>query len=544
MLRISDKNTKKNIILPCAVFSVILSFTMVIGHSLYIYDSFQGIFSSTSSLLLSLITVFGFSIFFTCIFALLLKMLLQYEKVADKKLWRIYKYPWLYWIVIFLCWIPCYLSYYPGIFSYDMDTQMPQALGLVSYSKYHPPLHTFFWDICLLIEEKLGISALVIYSLVQMALLSLAFTYLIRLMIQRHMKNWIILISLLFVCFNPVIAIFSFIPTKDALFAVFFILYSVELCTFICEKENYTHNIFAICRLIIFAILSCLLRNNMIYAIILSAIIGIILLRKYWKQLLLWNAIIFVGYSLINGPLYSALGVEDGNAREMLSVPMQQIAYVVANHSAELSEEEIEAIDKYLPAYELSSLYNPRLADPVKITFNTEYFNEDKLSFIEVWFDLFLQYPDEYVSSFLNLNLPYWYINANSIDAHSNRMYIETYILDSSITNYEVTRESKIPWLYNIYEKFAGYYSIQDIPIVSTLFSISLPIWVLLFTWLVLVVKKRKDCLYIILPAICYWLTFMLGPVSNFRYVFPIIALYPLYLTLFFETKKYSIFRI
>lgn len=534
------KDVKRNIIVPCAIFSFFLSCTMVIGQSLYVYGSFYGIVSSASNMLLSLITIWGFGVFFTCICNFLAEKLIHFEDTASSKPWRIFKYPYLYWIVIFLCWLPCYLAYYPGIFSYDMDSQMPQVLGTVSYSRYHPPLHTFFWDVCLFIEEKTGITGLVIYSIVQMALLSLAFTYLLRFLIKRNVRNRLILLCLLFVCLNPVIAIFSFIPTKDALFAVFFILYSVELCYFIGDKEAYSHNIFAICRLIIFAILSCLLRNNMIYAILLSALIGIVLLKKYWKQLLLWNALIFVGYSLINGPIYNALGIEGGNSREMLSVPIQQISYVVKNHSTELSDEEIEILNKYLPVDELGTLYNPRLADPVKNTFITDNFNEDKGSFLNVWFDLFLRYPDEYISAFLNLNLPYWYIDADTRDAYSGRIYIETYILDSSVTKYDITRDSKIPWLYNIYEKFAGYYAIEDIPIVSNFFSISLPIWVLLLSWLVPVVKKKKECLYIVLPSIYYWLTFLLGPVSNFRYVFPIVALYPLYLVLIMETKKFT----
>jgi hypothetical protein len=176
----------------------------------------------------------------------------------------------------------------------------------------------------------------------------------------------------------------------------------------------------------------------------------------------------------------------------------------------------------------------------VKNAFDSEYFKEDKASFFKLWFALLTRYPKEYITAFLDLNLPYWYIDASTLDLYSQRMYLETFIYSPQITHYDVVRESKIPWLYNKYEVFANFAVVQKIPGVSHAFSISLPIWVLLFTGIVLIVKNKKDYICVILPHVCYWLTFLLGPVSNLRYVFPIIALYPLYLAFMVNAKAFS----
>ena len=529
--------TKKTV-LPCLFFSTLLSVTLVVGHSLYTCGTFSNIVASRQTLISNLLTFLGYSIMFTIIFTIIAVIIKKYQQTNSHKTWKIFRYPWIYSGVIFLCWLPCYLSYYPGVISYDMHDQMPQALGTISYSKYHPPLHTFIWDICLALGDILNLNGLVIYSILQMALLSISFTYILSFLIRKKVRNWIILVTLLFICFNPVIAIFSFIPVKDVLFTVFFILYSVELCNFVSDKEDYARNLFAMGRLIVFAVFSCLLRNNMVYALIVATIFMMLFVRKYWKNILLWHAIIVLTFSIINGPIYNALGIKDGDSREMLSIPIQQITYIVAHYEDSFSQEEIQQINEYLPFEDLQRLYNPRLADYAKITFNTENFEDNKSAFFQLWFDLFLKYPDEYIVAFLNLNLPYWYINANTIDEYAKRDYIETYIMESSVTNYEVVRDSKIPWLYEQYELYAQYKFTENTPIISAFFSISTPIWLLLFTATVLIALKRHDCITILAPAICYWMTFMLGPVSNLRYVFPIIALYPLYIALTMDTPK------
>lgn len=418
----------------------------------------------------------GYTLLLTILFSIISEIIIRFQKRKITPRWKIFQHPWIYWPVIFLCWLPCYLAYYPGIISYDMHEQMAQAFGTVSYSKYHPPLHTFVWDMCLTIEKLTGFSGLVIYSILQMLLLSFAFTYMLRFFIKKNVGNILVLLTLLFVCFNPVIAIFSFIPVKDALFTVFFILYCVELCDFICNKEAYSHNYFSVGRMILFSVLCCLLRNNIVYGLLVATIFMLLSLKKYWKNILVWNAIIIAIYGIINGHFYSMLGIKDGNSREMLSVPIQQITYVVTHYDGAISEDTIQRIDKYLPYEELPHLYNPRLADYAKVNFNTSNFEKDKGGFLKLWFDLFKEYPDEYLVAFLNLNLPYWYVNANSVDEYAKRDYIETYIMEPSVTNYEVVRDSKIPWLYEEYEMYAEYEFKNDSPIVKRFFSINTPI--------------------------------------------------------------------
>ncbi|MBQ3037150.1 MAG: hypothetical protein IJD31_09515 [Lachnospiraceae bacterium] len=463
---------------------------------------------------------------------LIANWLTQYAIEPSHKIYKILRFPFIYGILMFLCWLPCYLAYYPGIFAYDIELQTMEALGTVSYSRFHPPLHTFIWDICLSFEQVSGLNGLVIYSVLQMCIWAFALSYVLHFMVRRKYNPWLIAGSFCFFAFNPVIALFSFIPVKDSMLTAFWALFTVELYslsdTELMKKQLIASNI----RLIIWGIVCCLLRNNIVYALVPAFLIMLFIIRKNWKRIALCCGCILVGFLLINGPIYTAMGVEKGNSREMLSVPMQQIAYVTVTNSDSLSPDELDRINQYIPTEQIAETYNPRFADPVKGTFITENFDQNPADFFKLWTDLLVQYPEEYIVSFLNLNIPYWYPDANSVDAYARRSYIETTVPTNPMTEYEVIRDSKIPALYEQYEKVASFERFKTLPIISNIFSLSFPIWFLIFGTLLQIVKKEKKTIVVFLPALLLWCTFMLGPVSNLRYLLPIITMYPLYFTI------------
>lgn len=538
IIKMTLTKTDKRLLLCGTVFSFLLSASLVFGNHIYWGGRLSTLFDSVKTAAITLLTLWGFTVVILSAFIIVMNFLKKLPAETGNKLTKINRYPFIYGILMLLCWLPCYLAYYPGIFSYDIEFQTMEILGDMAYSRFHPPLHTFLWSLCLSAEQGTGFNALVLYSLIQMCLFATAFTYVLYFMIKKNCHTWLILASFLFFALNPVIALFSFIPVKDALLTVFFVFFCVELCFFAEQPETHAKNIPANVRLILFGLLCCLLRNNVVYALVPTFICIFFLVKEQWKRILLWFGCILLGYFLINGPLYTALGIEEGNSREMLSVPMQQIAYVVVCNEASLSTEELTQINEYIPTENLSALYNPRFADPVKNTFITEAFNENPSKFINLWWHLFIKYPEDYVVSFLNLHIPYWYPDANSVDMFSQRAYIETTVPDIPLTDYVVIRDSKLPGLYAQYEKIASYERFKTLPVISNLFSISLPVWILLFGITVLVAGKEKKAIVPFLPSLFLWCTFILGPVSNLRYLLPIIVLYPIFAAMILKSSN------
>ena len=106
--------------------------------------------------------------------------------------------------------------------------------------------------------------------------------------------------------------------------------------------------------------------------------------------------------------------------------------------------------------------------------------------------------------------------------------------------NYKIKRESKIPSLLKIYKSVEDYSLFEKIPFVSLLFSLSFPIWFIIFTLCEFLNARRYKLILVLLPMIFLWLTYIAGPVSIFRYVLPLFVLYPLILSLTLNYKNFE----
>ena len=539
MIQINAENVEKRTKQYALIFAVFFSFALATGKVLYDTNSINVIWSSFNSLLIFIVSFIGYTAIFKAGCSIILNWLLTYcsqQNIGDKT-WKIFKLPFLtIWILIFATWIPVFLAFYPGICSYDSFSQTNQVMqGIAYYSKYHPPLHTMIWASCFRIGEYMHLHPLCVYSLLQMFLLSMALSKMITALIQHELNNLCILFGLLFVSVNPIMSIFSLEMTKDAFFAIFFIHIALYLLELVEDSTRFFENRLNWLKFSLTLLIACLLRNNMIYVCFLCFPIAVILMKKYWKQIIALFIIPIFFYFFINGYVYAQMGIAEGNAREGLNVPIQQIAYTVKANEQKISTKEQERINEYIPYDVILDQYNPRFADPVKFSFLTENYNKDKTGFWRLWGDLFKKYPIEYINAFMTLNLPYWYPDACPVDAYSRRQYVEV-LMDSGYY-YSISTDSKLPWLYSFYKDFANYEAIRALPLISKLYSLATPIWLLLFCVVFLVVKREKEKILILLPSIFLWLTYMAGPVSNFRYIFPIFALYPLILGLMLKRK-------
>lgn len=519
-------------------FSTLLSASLTIGSGLYQTNDIMALFMTAKRTAITIVMLVGFTVIFTSFFAIIFQWLKNKQcsvQPVDKQ-WKLFKIPhisFILWGIIFLSWIPCFLAYFPGITSYDIPAQTPEVIEGIT--KFHPPLHTMLWGLCLKLQSIVDIQAITIYEIVQMLILSAALASVIAFFIKKRVNNWLILLSLLFFTINPVVAIFSLEAIKDVYFAVFFTLTIIELVKMVDNPDTYYKHPINWVKMSGFILFACLFRNNAIYVFVLSTIVAFFVYRKYWKKVILSLCIPILLYFFINSVVYSAIGIKAGSSAEMLSVPIQQIANVVASNNDELSQERKDEINLFIPYAEIAQRYNPRFADPIKGTFEVEQYNNNKMQFWKLWADLLVNYPKEYVSAFLSLNLPYWYVDASPVDAYSGRAYIETGIWDAKEYVYEL--DSKIPTLYHSYEEVTSFETFEHIPLVSNIMSMSFPIWGILFGFFVLMSQGLKKKTFVLAPMFFLWLTYMAGPVSNFRYIFPLFLLYPVIMTTVLNTN-------
>lgn len=528
------------------IFSTAASLSIVFGRVMLHTNDLTTAFSTIRNCILTVVSVWSFSIIIGCAAIVILSMIMNVhiENAAAAKLQPLSRAQtttvfFVMWSLIFLFWLPAWLAYYPGIFSYDIGSQTSQALGLTPYTKFHPPLHTFFWQMCIAAADYIGVERICVYELVQMAILSAALAGEITFIIRRRAPAWLIVASFLFLAVNPVIAVFSLVTAKDVIFGALFAVITMQLCTLVTNPDEFLTSHFRQILFITVCILACLFRNNCVHALIMSApLCAMIAVKRRTNILVLFTASILC-FVLINGYIYDKFDIKPGDPKEALSIPIQQIARVANIHRGEISPEVRARIDHFIPFDKAAERYNPRWADPVKDHFRTNNYIADKGEFFTLWLDLLKSYPTDFANAFLTLNLPYWYPDSLTPDPFSKRMYIETYAWKH--TAYSFKRLSRLPKLLSIYEAAADFSAFKNIPFVSFLMSPSAPLWLILTSLLMLHIRHRRTAAAAFIPSLMLWATYIAGPVSNFRYIFPIFALYPLFAALVFYPKHMNI---
>lgn len=529
------------------IFSFIFTVIYILGYSLYYYLTYDYFFSDFKHILLLILSIVSFTIvggnylFFV------------FEKIKDINIFKKGNKPFSLlkvWISIIICWIPAYIAYYPGIYAYDIRMQshelyFAQQFGHHYLSKYHPPLHTFIWGLCQKIAGITHLSTLTVYSTIQFLLVSLVVAYIIKFLYKQNVKKWILIVSYLFLVINPLMPIFALITTKDVYFSMTFAMVIIYLYEFVKDEEAFINNPKKYIPLLIFITLSCLFRNNAIYAFL---VVSLLILFVYKKQLLKVSIIFIcplVLFYVINGPVYHLMGLSEGNKREILSVPIQQIGYVVKNHSDEINDYTLNNVNRFIKVDIIKEKYNLRFADMIKTSFNTDSYEKDRKSFWNLWYSLLKKYPKDYINAFLELDIPYWFIEASNIDPYANRVYLEDgivygddafrYEVPDGEFNYEKMEPSKWNTAYKFYHNFANNKYTSKIPLIKLVYSLSFPFVIMLFTAFILTYKKEYKKILVVLLPFMYLMTFLLGPVSNLRYIYPIMLLYPIFMFLIFD---------
>ena len=513
-------------------FSFLLSLALVMGKAVSDTNMLIPMLRPARELMRTLAILAGFTAFFTALLARALAFLeqrpLRGRVWSERALRRAF---FLNWLLIFLSWLPALLAYYPGIYSYDVVAQTGQAVT-GRYSRILPPLHTWLWSLFLKLGGRVGVEPLLLYSLAQMLALSAILAAALRFLMRRGVSLWLQLAALAFFALNPATAILSMAMTKDVLFAGLFVLVVLLLL-----ERSVGGGKGSGPGLALTALAAGLMRSNIIYAALLwlPAALG---KRERRRRTALPLGVGLALFFLVNNGLYPALGVGDGSSAELLSVPMQQIANAVVNNYDGIAPGEREETDRYFYFDGLRWDYNPRFADPVKLSFRTENFDTDRAGFFSLWLRLLRSYPGEYVNAALALNLPYWYPLAETPDPYSQRIYIETGMYNNEY--YAVERASRAPGLLALYERAADYSAFRERPLLNTLFSPSTPPWALLLCLTLLLARGKKETAAALGVPLGLWILYLFGPVSNFRYMFPLFLLYPLLLCLILQPERWE----
>lgn len=446
------------------------------------------------------------------------------------------------WIGMFFAWLPCFLAYYPVLFNYDVINQYTQILT-GEYNQHHPIVHTLLCQLFYEFGEKLNNANLgfALYSLLQMICLSGALTYGVLFLRRMHIRRWIVNVVYIWCVIFLMHPIFALSITKDTLFSVFALVAFLIILQYEFMENAYgiMQKIVSNAALLVALVGMVLFRNNAKYAIVIYVVVTVVIAIKtslgsrkgikvaiYWKLAIVSFLALLLAITIdtfVNNKLNSA----PGNSREMLCVPMQQVARVYVDHTDELldrlSVDDIDLLYRCC-SKEYLEQYHPEYADYVKIGVNSDTIRNNRVDVIKLYLKIGVRYPLEYVRAFGDLTQGYWYLgdvsHAHIYDGWADRQgYLLTDMKPMEEINVE--HESKLVFIENLYEKFATDNIQQKIPVVSMIFVPAFFILLLIIS--IVNMKKTATNILAVVITLAYFLTVLMGPGCVPRYSYSII---------------------
>jgi len=507
------------------VLAALITLLNMVGFVIKQYNDLSPLWSSPGQIGKHLVYFLGNSFMLLCLFRIGFAFL--FRGTAETKLISPRPTPrnrsfFVYWISLLLLWIPYLLAYFPGIVNPDGRNQIMQCIGQLPYANLNPMAHTLFIKLCLTIAAWFGAkdtnAGVAIFSIFQMLFVAGVFSFCLWYLEKRMLPTWAVKAVWLFYALFPPFAIYSIGIFKDVPFACFLAILTLCIWEMVSSESVLPRKLLMpVLILSLFGI--AFVRNGAIYILLVIIPLVAIFCKPFRKLLLISLGMVVISYMLFTGPVFQWLNVSQSNTtRESLSVPLQQLARVVKDHGNELAQSDSVLIENLLPVKEgsLADVYDPRYADPVKNRFQESFYSKNRQTIASMWLRLLIRYPKSYANAFLCENFGYWYPDENytvhtmldgegiSLSEHSlwpqAKAFIDNQLLPSRV------------W-----------------PVVSMVYSIGMQFLLLLFSGVLVGVKKRWKYLLPFAPVLALWIGCMFSPVhAELRYAFGLFVISPL----------------
>lgn len=421
------------------------------------------------------------------------------------------------YLVIFLGWFAFFLSFYPGNLSPDSYSSIYQALNKIN-STAHPVLFTLLVKVCmqtgLYLFRNMN-AAIATFSIIQMLLLDGILTYVIYWLQKHRIPAWMLVLTILYFTFHPLIVRFSFTMWKDILFSGVMVLLVLHLYDIATDEVSLQNNR-TILKLVVLSVLVSFLRNRIIYGVVAIYILLLIIYRSYWKKLLpvflTTAALVF----LIQGPFYDCLAIKPSNFAEGQGVTLQQIAAVVVNNG-ELSEEDAEFINQIIPLEDIPKAYRESTVDSLKgyESFDHGFLNAHANEYWKVWRRVVIKNPWICIKAWLMTSRGFWGFD----------VWIEPFAItwpSEKLGIFQVNYIQKWIGVDLSYLSNGILVKLDHIPVVGRFFELGCMGWFGAFCFLRTIIQKRYRILISLLPLLLLWLVLIFSTPILFqaRYMF------------------------
>ncbi len=433
----------------------------------------------------------------------------------------------------------CFFVFFPGGSFYDTYFQLDTPIFATSQ---HPILYNLILNFFIVqLGHKLLNNAVMgwaIFTFIQLLFVVASISYVITWLNNKKISKKIIVCIILLFTFLPIYASYSIYAIKDVLFSIVILLY-IPLLYDLIESNGllFSNKRFNILYLI-YGMLLIFIRSNGIFIYIPLTIILIIKYFKYNIKSIFIGSVFIIGLNFtINSVIENKFNITH-YFKESVAIPIQQISSVVyLDKSLKKSEEEF--INNLLPIDTIKSVYSRENVDEIKWhkDFNTEYLQNNKIEFINLWGDLLVRNFDIYVSSYLYQTKYYWQINLNSSNTNMYRDILKessnSLFIESIKDKYNLKTKKILPnKIYSALKDF--YYKYTNFLSEGSCFMLYLLLISILF------IKKQQRYLIPFLPLLFVWMTLMISTplASSLRYIYSFVLSLPFMIIIVLKIKQ------
>lgn len=524
------------------VISFLFGTINIISNSLVVNGDWSFVFANTYQLMISLICIIGQALFFLIIVKATFNLLDMIQKEGPKWLQNrtqktlgvFEKYTWrVSFFVLILCWIPDLIIAYPAQIPYDGVNQIKQWIGMYPINNHHPFISTWIIGILYEIGKLLGNDNITMFFIVFCisCIMAACYATVVKKIYQMNVSHYIAQFTLLFYGLHPLMGEYAHTIIKDSISIPIFTLFILEVASFVLDSEGYLSKKSNLVRLTIWSIVACLLRHNYIYAVLPTLIeLLVITIRKNKNAIRAMTICVLGCLSIIQGINFFSehvLHYPSGSIREALSVPFQQTARYIRDHSEEVTAEERAVISSVLDYDSLAIKYNPNTSDPVKATYHGD--TKALRQYFEVWWHMLFKHPETYIQSAIQGSHVYYaftpQIGGRTLGGILIRNSTYKWYLDE--LEMDLAHPEKLEPAFITWESMKEF--IVRMPILGLLSNCAAYTWMLIILGIYYIRKHLWKAWVLLFPMSMILLTCILSPVNgNWRYYAPIVVSVPI----------------
>ena len=436
-----------------------------------------------------------------------------------------------YWgcmfVLLLVCWLPSYLTFYPGCVTPDSVSSILQALGQTTWGNTHPVLFTLLVTPFVRFGEAIGNLTLgvALFSLFQMLLLAGILAYGLTWLRRKRLRRVGICFVGLYFIVSQVFPLYAISMWKDVLFGAVVLLLTLCLYDIWESKGDILLHAKGLVKFVILCLLTCFMRNNGVYVTFALLIIMAIYYRRYFKRLAPVFAAVIAGVVLVQGPLYTAIGIQPSPFQEAAGIPLQQVARTVVM-DGKMTDEQREYLNRLLPLEEYNS-YKSYTVDSIKghSQFDREFFNQTKGEFMKVWAGMLLPNFKHYVKAYMMETVGYWHVSTKN------------WIVSPSTDKWDIGLV-EVDWVQRITGKSMRGFLLG----LADFITVGGMVWIVFFLLGAAFMLRRKGAWLYFLPLILVWGTNMIAAptYAEFRYLFSFALCIPFLTAASFMHKRRS----